>query len=863
MGYETYNAAISHPVFIEVFDSLLENLFLNNRKQKEIISIPILKIKKATWLASIGSLGEGDKEKNLSSAYGALLYLSDTDNEVYAKACYVMQSRTGNIISSTHLPKIFKNKKYQNDFGSMLNMELAGNRAELEQNFSDGSEVYFTKFQSKLWNSLKSKKNIAISAPTSAGKSFIIKKYIYELLEWSDKDIIYIVPTKALINQVSSDINSLIKDKAYVYTTYKETDKIKPSIFVLTPERTLKLLQDDKFLSPSLVFMDEIHNLEDSSRGSIFENALYRMTEKWKNTQFVVAGPFIDNLANSISNISNIDLIDHKTFSSPVFQLKVSITFSPKEKFALYKIVSLTGNVLEGELGFKNVLYSKAKSNKGDALAALMELFDPDDHNIIYAPTKKEAESWAQKIAPVIGSLNPDIVNGADQKIKDLIEFLEDEVHPKYSLIRALRLGAAFHHGGLPDIVRLEIEELYSQSFIKNIVCTSTLIQGVNLPADRLIIINPKINTQDMNNFEFFNLIGRAGRASAKLYGEVYCIDIIENEWGEDRYTTEVEKTISSVTVSSVNKNSDILPDIIGLSRSEIKESHDDENLYQLVSYLRSLYQVDKKQLDKYILSSDLSEQLKESLDVELEKISESLSIPSELISKNPFVDPVLQNKFYKRVLDDGVENWLINRKPFDKNGENSKSVSFKDKSYYYQFWSVMERLNDIFEYDVEINNKNFGDYINVGLIVMDSHNWMLGKRHKFFIERKIGSDSIVDELKVDKAARYVTSHISRNITFIAVKYLMLWADVIASFLSEEEKEENAYILNLPTMLELGSYDPLTLELMTLGINRSIALRIRPLINREDGVSIEDTLHKIDKNKMLPLFKRYLQRAGF
>lgn len=863
MSNETYNSAISHPVFVEVFDNLLENLFLTNRKQKDVINISTSRIKKATWLASIGSLGDGDKEKNLASAYGALLYLSDTDNEVYTKACYVMQSRTGNIISSTHLPKIFKNKKYQNDFGSLLNMELAGNRAELEQKFSDDSEVYFTKFQSKLWNSLKDKKNIAISAPTSAGKSFIIKKYIYELLEENNhKDIIYIVPTKALINQVSSDIHLLIKDKAYVYTTYKETDNLKPSIFVLTPERTLKLLQDDNFSSPSLVFMDEIHNLEDSSRGSIFENALYRMTDKWKSTQFVVAGPFIENLANSIASISNIDLIDHKTFSSPVFQLKVSITFSPKNKTALYKIVSLTGNILEGELSFKNVLYSKAKSNKGDALAAMMELFDPEDHNIIYAPTKKEAESWAQKIAPVIGSLNPDIVNGADQKIKDLIEFLEDEVHPKYSLIRTLRLGVAFHHGGLPDIARLEIEELYSQSYIKNVVCTSTLIQGVNLPADRLIIINPKINTQDMSNFEFFNLIGRAGRANTKLYGEVYCIDIIENEWGEDRYVTEIEKTISSVTVNSVNQNSEILPNIIGLSRSEIKESIYDENLYQLVSYLRSLYQVDKKQLDKYISSSDLPEQLKENLNTELEKISENLSIPAELISKNPFIDPILQNNFYKKVLTEGVENWLINRKPFDKNGENSKLVSFKDKNYYYQFWSVMERLNDIFEYEAEINNKNYGDYINVGLLVMDSHNWMLGKRHKFFIERKIGSDPI-DEFKVDKAARYVTSHISRNITFIAVKYLMLWSDVIASFLSEEEKEENAYILNLPTMLELGSYDPLILELMTLGINRSIAIRIKPLIRREDGISIEDTLEKIDKTKMLPLFRRYLQRAGF
>ncbi|MGN7716528.1 DEAD/DEAH box helicase [Acinetobacter sp. 22512] len=862
MSQNTYEAAISHPIFIEVFDDLLRNLFLSSRNQNSLIDIPINKIKKATWLASIAALGEGDKEKNLASAYGALLYLSDTENEVYTKACYVMQSRTGNIISSTHLPKIFNNKKYQRDFGSLLNMELAGNRAELEQKFSDDSEIYFTKFQSTLWSSLKSGNNIAISAPTSSGKSYIIKKYIYELINTNLRDVIYIVPTKALINQVSNDLNLMVKDKAHVFTTYKESDELKPTIYVLTPERTLKLLQDNEFLSPSLVFMDEIHNLEDSSRGAVFENVLYRMTDKWEKAQFVVAGPFIDGLAKSISNISNIDLIDHKTFSSPVFQLKVSITFSPKAKTALYKIVSITGNILNGDLKFRNSLYSKAKSNKGDALAAIMELFDPDDQNIIYAPTKKEAESWAQKIAPVIGSLNPDIVNGADQKIKDLIEFLEDEVHPKYSLIRALRLGVAFHHSGLPDIARLEIEELYSQACIKNIVCTSTLVQGVNLPADRLIIINPKVNTQEMSNFEFFNLIGRAGRANTKLYGEVYCIDIVENEWGEDRFLTEVDKTVSSVTVKSINNNKEIISDVVSLSKSDIKENYDNDILYQLASYLRSLYNVDKKQLEKYISSSDLSIDLKEKLNIELETVSKNLSIPNELISKNPFIDPILQDEFYKRVLNDGVDNWLINRKPFDKGGENSKLVSFKEKSYYYQFWSVMERLNEIFDFESEINFKSYEDYINVGLIVKDSHQWMLGKRHKYFIENKIGLESF-DESKIDKTARYVTNHISRNITFIAVKYLMLWSDVISSFLSEEDEEKKSYILNLPTMLELGSYDPVILELMNLGINRSIAIKIKPLLKFQEDMSIEETLARFDKNKMPALFKRYLKRAGF
>ena len=861
----SYNAAISHPVFIEVFDNLLNKLFLKNREIDENeIDIPAEKIKKATWLASIGALGEEDKERNLASAFGALLHLSDPENEAFTKACYIMQSRSGNIVSSTHLPKVFHDKKYKTDFGSLLNIELAGNRAELEQTFSDETDVYFTKFQAKLWDSLVNRNNIAISAPTSAGKSFIIKKYISEIIEKSERSIIYVVPTKALINQVSNDIKYLLGEKSHVFTTYRELDDSKPSIFVLTPERTLKIFQDDKFKEPRLVFLDEAHNIEDKSRGSVFENSLYRMVNKWPTCQFVVAGPFIEQLSQSINSVANIELIDHKSFSSPVFQLKVALTLSPRNKRAHYKIASPTGNILKGEIDLKSALYSKAKNNKGDALAAIMGLFNPNDHNIIYAPRRYSAEKWAQKVAPVVGSNNPYIVEGADQKVKDLIEFLAEEVHPKYSLIRTLRLGVAYHHAGLPDIARQEIEELYSQSLIKNIVCTSTLVQGVNLPADRLIIINPKVDSNEMSNFEFFNLIGRAGRVSTKLYGEVYCIDIEDDEWAEDRLTTEVKKSVSSATLSSINNYKDILPETVHLSREELDGFDFKKDLYQLVSYLRSLYQVDKGQLEKIISKSELNVDQSRTIKDSLSEISKNLTIPSSLIEKNPFIDPILQNKFYEAVFSDGIEEWLISKTPYGKSGINSKEADFKEKNYYYQFWSIMDRLNKIFDIEGEINSstKNFDDYVNLGLLVKDCHNWMSGKRHTYFVKKEL-EDTNESEDNVDKAARYVTSHISRNITFIAVKYLMIWADIISSFLTDQEKENNSYILNLPSMLEMGSYDPIVLELMTLGINRSIALNIKPLIKRQENKSVEESLKTIDRAKLQPLFNRYLSRAGY
>ncbi|MEK5777511.1 DEAD/DEAH box helicase, partial [Acinetobacter nosocomialis] len=94
----------------------------------------------------------------------------------------------------------------------------------------------------------------------------------------------------------------------------------------------------------------------------------------------------------------------------------------------------------------------------------------------------------------------------------------------------------------------------------------------------------------------------------------------------------------------------------INLSREEIEE-FDEKGLYSLVSYLRSLYKVDENHFKKMINSSELSRESKEDISSQLEELSLNLEIPDEIIAKNPFIDPVLQNIFYQDILKNGVES--------------------------------------------------------------------------------------------------------------------------------------------------------------------------------------------------------------
>lgn len=73
-------------------------------------------------------------------------------------------------------------------------------------------------------------------------------------------------------------------------------------------------------------------------------------------------------------------------------------------------------------------------------------------------------------------------------------------------------------------VVTSSIEDLFQKGNITIMFCTSTLLEGVNLPADNLFITDNKIFRRKMNPVDFRNLIGRVGRISYNLYGNVFFV---------------------------------------------------------------------------------------------------------------------------------------------------------------------------------------------------------------------------------------------------------------------------------------------------------------------------------------------------
>lgn len=87
-----------------------------------------------------------------------------------------------------------------------------------------------------------------------------------------------------------------------------------------------------------------------------------------------------------------------------------------------------------------------------------------------------------------------------------------------------IKKGVAYHVGYLPIQLRTTIEDAFKNRIIKTLFCTSTLIEGVNLPADNLFILSYRNGNSNMSKIEFKNLIGRVGRMAFNLYGNDFII---------------------------------------------------------------------------------------------------------------------------------------------------------------------------------------------------------------------------------------------------------------------------------------------------------------------------------------------------
>jgi hypothetical protein len=383
--------------------------------------------------------------------------------------------------------------------------------------------VLLTEFQHKLWNKLGKGRSLAVGAPTSAGKSFVLQGHLARVFDdEADRTVIYLVPTRALIAQVSRDlanIFALAEGAPEIVTVPLDVDQQIPrrSILVMTQERVQLMLMSHSDLSADVIIVDEAHSIADRGRGILLQWVVDDLLRRKPDVQLLFAGPGIRNLEvfGRTFGLDNVERIPSKEPTVAQNFLIVRVTSPRLGAFSVSNIEPGGDEHLVAQFEIGETLASRK-----ERIVHISATLGRGAPSIVYANGAAEAEDFALQLAEMMSDRE------TTSRREAIAQLAGQSVHTSYVLAHCVRRGIAFHYSNMPAQVRQAIEDAFTDGTVDFLICTSTLLQGVNLPARNVFMCKPeKGRTYPLEGPDFWNLAGRAGRLRREFHGNIFLID--------------------------------------------------------------------------------------------------------------------------------------------------------------------------------------------------------------------------------------------------------------------------------------------------------------------------------------------------
>lgn len=474
--------------FPELYKKLQIGIELSNEELEKILSI--------------GIFLTGLDNKNLQRLGYRLFLLYSKITDDY-KPLYELSLNKGLIPISKFIEN---NLNYSKRYGNIYTEINSIESDEFKWNNSYQTIGQFKLFKEATESKLKSQ---IIVAPTSYGKTELILSFIDHT---KFKKICIISPTKSLLAQTKKRIINKFGYRKII--TYPEmySDKDNEIIAVLTQERLLRLLQNNPNLKFDLLVIDEAHNIldefsDENRRSLILASVIIICKKRNENLVCKYLTPFLKSKESlKIECLPNVD-----EWYSVVENVK-------SEMFYFYDLENNKKVLLDQYSTMKDKLIDLQVNELGDD--ADVVITNCDNKNIIYLNSPKKLENFAFKL---FSKLPERQILRLNKAASDLREY----VHENYKLADYIKKGIIYHHGSIPESIRYFIEDLYVDvPEIKMLIANSTLLEGVNIPATKMFILDPCRGNSYLSPSSFKNLIGRVCR-----FGEIF-----NNSTGDLKY---------------------------------------------------------------------------------------------------------------------------------------------------------------------------------------------------------------------------------------------------------------------------------------------------------------------------------------
>jgi hypothetical protein len=383
-------------------------------------------------------------------------------------------------------------------------------------------------------NILFAGRNLVLSAPTSFGKSLLIDALV---ASGRYSRIAVVVPTIALLDEIRRRMVRRFGDRFAVVMHHAERTSAQANqvIFLGTQER---LLNREDVGELDLVVVDEFYKLDPKrkdERSTALNAAVYQLLRRSK--QFLFIGPNIEDVVISSENRWNFEFLRTR-----------------------FSTVAVDTFDLRGEKDKPGRLAKEVYRDNN--WPALVFLSSPDKAN-------KLAEALSTEHGPV-GTGAP------------LARWIVNNYGSNWPISAAVKAGIAVHHGRIPRALASRFVRYFNDRKLPILLCTSTLIEGVNTAAKSVLIYDKAIARENYDFFTFSNIKGRAGRLGQHHVGQVYLFHAPPSQeeihvqpplFGDPEEAPDelIVHFVEDDLTSGLDQRIQILSDTLGFTRADLR----------------------------------------------------------------------------------------------------------------------------------------------------------------------------------------------------------------------------------------------------------------------------------------------------
>lgn len=369
--------------------------------------------------------------------------------------------------------------------------------------------------------------SVVVAAPTGSGKT-VIAEHAVDRAVANNRRAFYTAPIKALSNQKFNDLSRRIGSPRVGLLTGDNTINGDAEVVVMTTEVLRNMLYEGRNLDAlETVILDEVHYLEDTFRGPVWEEVILNLPQHVK-------------LVCLSATVSNAEEVRGWLETVRGATALVTETKRPVELTNLYVVGDRKGNRLhvvptlvdhhpnpEGHRFDPDLRRGRDKRSGRSpwTTPGRLDMIDMlENRNLLptiwFVFSRKGCDEAAENLQRSGARFTDETQAREMQAIaEERIAILDDDdlrLLGAEAWMAQLKRGIASHHAGLVPAFKEAVEIGFARGLIKVVFATETLALGVNLPAKSVIIDKLSKFTGEGHEIltpsQFTQITGRAGR---------------------------------------------------------------------------------------------------------------------------------------------------------------------------------------------------------------------------------------------------------------------------------------------------------------------------------------------------------------